>query len=210
MGSRSGDDINISPRYKVEHWKALTLDTNNPVENDWNIAVDILDDRITERFLKPAQYLINAPFEGSQPTFGFAILALDFVVIETIQGFREGKIKHNNGVSPLLFKKFCADWEPFIQTVDDPLKIEDAAGNLYSQGRCAIHHKGSTESLIVGITGEMITFNKDGSIHINRTVFHERLVDEFKRYLAQLRDPTSNDFRKNFQKKMNSICGMAG
>lgn len=208
MGSRGGDDINISPRYTIARWKALSLNTENPNENDWNTAVDILDDRITERFIKPAQYLIDAPIQGSQPTFGFAILALDFIVIETVQGFREGKIKHNNGVSSQLFKKFCAEWEPFTQSVFAPLTHDKAAGNLYSQGRCAIHHKGSTESLIVGITGDMISFGEDENIRINRTEFHDRLVNEFKRYLVELRDPASSDLRGNFQKKMNSICGM--
>uniref|UniRef100_UPI00288AC8A6 hypothetical protein n=1 Tax=unclassified Rhizobium TaxID=2613769 RepID=UPI00288AC8A6 len=208
MGSRSGDDINISPKYKVERWKALRLDNNNPVENDWNTAVDILNDPITERFLKPAQYLINAPFEGSQPTFGFAILALDFMVIETTQGFKEGKIKHNNGVSSQLFGKFCSASEPFTRSVCHPLTNEDAARNLYSQGRCAMHHKGSTEALIVGVTGDMISFGEDATIRVIRTEFHEQVADEFKRYLAELRNPASSDLREKFKIKMSSICGM--
>ncbi|WP_307015043.1 hypothetical protein [Agrobacterium tumefaciens] len=207
MGDRAGDDIYISPKYKIERWKALNLDTENPNENDWNTAVDILDDRITERFLKPAQYLINAPLEGSQPTFGFAVLALDFLVIETIQGFRDG-IPDHQGHSTRLFTEFCADWGSLTQLVQSPLTIQDVSLLLYRQGRCALHHSGTTDRLTVGVTGEMITFNEDQSIRINRTEFHEQLVQEFKRYLLELRGPNSIDLRQKFKRKMNSICGV--
>ncbi|WP_333900052.1 hypothetical protein [Agrobacterium pusense] len=100
MGDRTGDDIYISPKYKIERWKALNLDTENPNENDWNTAVDVLDDRITERFLKPAKCLIDAQPQGAEQTYGFAILALNFIVIETVQGFRKG-------LSPSLYKRFA-------------------------------------------------------------------------------------------------------
>ncbi|AYM57303.1 hypothetical protein [Agrobacterium fabrum] len=207
MGDRTGDDIYISPKYKIEQWKALDLDPDNPNQNDWNTAVDILDDRITERFLKPAQYLIDAPVEGSLPTFGFAILALDFLVIETIQGFRDGRVDHK-WHSTRLFTEFCADWEEFSHCLQNPLTAKDDGKLLYEQGRCALHHSGTTDRLTVGITGKMITFNDDQTIRINRTEFHEQLVEEFKRYLLELRDPDSVDLRQNFKRKMNSICGM--
>ncbi|RSC31480.1 hypothetical protein EGT36_22915 [Agrobacterium sp. FDAARGOS_525] len=208
MGERTGDDIYISPKYKIERWKALDLDPENPNEDDWNTAVDILDDRITERFLKPAQYLINTPLEGSQPTFGFAILALDFLVIETIQGFRKG-VPNHNGKSEKLVVGFLKKWNAFSQCVPPGTGVKGQAERLYVDGRCALHHSGTTDSLIVGITGEMIAFNGDQTIRINRTEFHEQLVEEFKRYLNELRDPASADLRKNFRKKMNSICGIA-
>lgn len=185
MGDRTGDDINISPKYTVARWKALNLELDSPNENDWNTAVDILDDRITERFLKPARYLINAPLEGSQPTFGFAILALDFLVMETIQGFRDGILDHQRH-SARLFTTFCENWGDLTQLVQSSLTVQDAGLLLYRQGRCALHHSGTTDRLTVGVTGVMITFNEDQTIRINRTEFHEQLVEEFKRYLLEL------------------------
>lgn len=207
MGDRTGDDIYISPKYKIERWKALNLDTGNHNQNDWNTAVDILDDRITERFLNPARYLINAPLEGSQPTFGFAILALDFLAMETIQGFRDGTLAHQRH-STRLFTTFCKNWGYLTQLVQSPLTLRDAGLLLYRQGRCALHHSGTTDRLTVGVIGVMITFNEDQTIHINRTEFHEQLVEEFKRYLLELRDPDSADLREKFRTKMNSICGI--
>jgi hypothetical protein len=208
MGDRTGDDIYISPKYKVERWKALDLDPENHNQNDRNTAVDILDDRITERFLKPARYLINAPLEGSQPTFGFAILALDFLVIETIQGFRNG-VPNHKGKSEKLIVGFLKKWNAFTQCVPPGTDVKEKAQRLYFDGRCALHHSGTTDSLIVGVSGEMITFNDDQTIRINRTKFHEQLVEEFKRYLLELRNPDSVDLRQKFKRKMNSICGVS-
>lgn len=207
MGDRTGDDIYISPKYKIERWKALDLDPDNPNQNDWNTAVDILDDRITERFLKPAQYLINAPFEESLPTFGFAILALDFLVIETIQGFRKG-VPNHKGKSEKLIVGFLKKWNAFTQCVPSGIDVKERAERLYVDGRCALHHSGTTDRLTVGVTGEMVTFNEDQTFRINRTEFHEQLVEEFKRYLLELRDPNSMGLRQNFKAKMNYICGI--
>lgn len=207
MGDRTGDDIYISPKYKIERWKALDLDPETPDQNDWDTAVDILDDRITERFLKPARYLINAPVEGSQPTFGFAILALDFLVIETIQGFRKG-ISNHKWKSEKLIVGFLKKWNAFTQCVPAGTDAKGKAERLYVDGRCALHHSGTTDRLTIGVSGEMITFNEDETIRINRTKFHEQLVEEFKRYLIELRDPNSVDLRQQFKRKMNSICGM--
>lgn len=208
MGDRTGDDIYISPKYKIERWKALDLNLAPPNENDWNTAVDILDDRITERFLKPAQYLINAPLDGYQPTFGFAILALDFLVMETIQGFRKG-VPNHKGKSEKLIVGFLKKWNAFTQCVPAGTDFKEKAERLYVGGRCALHHSGTTDRLTVGVTGEMITFNEDQTLRINRTKFHEQLVEEFKRYLLELRNPDSVDLRQKFKRKMNSICGVS-
>ncbi|PLU21097.1 hypothetical protein BMJ20_33535 [Sinorhizobium medicae] len=180
---------------------------DNPTEANWLKAADILKDRIEGRFLKPAQALIDAGEDDASTRFGFAILALDFLVIETVQGFREGLTNHDKN-STRLFKNFLLQWDQFQASVagrGDKEK-EDKALELYIQGRCALHHSGTTDKLIVGRRGDMLKFNGDGTIQVNRTEFHKLLTHEFNRYMAGLRNPTSVDLRANLKNKMDAIC----
>jgi hypothetical protein len=72
--------MNISPRYTDSDWKALNLANSC----DWRVAVRILDDSLNARFFEAVE-----AFEG-QEFSGFAVLALDCLLIETLQQFKEG------------------------------------------------------------------------------------------------------------------------
>ncbi|TBG52582.1 hypothetical protein [Rhizobium leguminosarum] len=196
----------ISPKYTVDFWRDLVLDPENPTQDDWIKAIDVLRDRIEGRFIKPAQTLINVDKKRKPQTFGFAILALDCLVLETIEGFRQGVIDHK-GRSGGLFASFLSNWQPFKDCVGEGVDAASKASEFYIQGRCALHHSGTTDKMTVGISGPMMRF-ENGQIFVNRTVFHSELEAEFKRYLAVLADPASVDQRKKFLLKMNPICGV--
>ncbi|WP_173995776.1 hypothetical protein [Agrobacterium tumefaciens] len=196
--------LQISPKYTVADWQALVLDPDNPKQEDWLKAVDVLRDRIEGRFIKPAQTLIDN--DTKPPTFGFAVLAMDCLVLETIEGFRQGIIDHT-GQSTRLFKDFLSNWQPFIGCLGAGMVAATTAKAFYKQGRCALHHSGATDKMKVGITGPMMAFD-NGQISINRTKFHTELIAEFYSYLAVLSDPASIDPRKKFLLKMNPICGL--
>ena len=200
-----GKPMLISPNYHVGDWTNLKLEGKDQREEDWCKAVKILKDRLEGRFLKPAQALIDAEAGHEKGTFGFAILALDFLVIETIQGFREGLTDHQ-GQSSRLFTNFLAGWAEFLACVPDVSKRKEKANDLYRNGRCALHHSGQTDNLRVGRSGAMIEFCGDGSIAVNRTEFHAGLSREFDRYLKKLKSGGSRRLRTNFKKKMDAIC----
>lgn len=198
--------LQISPKYTVAFWRGLELDADNPKQEDWLKAVDVLRDRIHGRFITPAQTLIEADKAKKQQTFGFAILALDCLVVETIQGFREG-VPNHQGHSTRLFKNFLSAWQPFLDCLNAGMVAADKAEEFYKQGRCALHHSGATERMTVGISGRMMKFD-NGDITVNRTLFHTELVAEFNRHLEALSDPASVDLRKKFLLKMSPICGL--
>ncbi|TBF89196.1 hypothetical protein [Rhizobium leguminosarum] len=206
MGDTTSRSLQISPKYTVEFWRDLDLDPENPKQDRWLKAIDVLRDRIGERFIKPAQTLIDVDKDSKPHTFGFAILALDCLVLETIQGFRQGVINHQRQ-SGRLFVAFLSNWQPFIDCLDNSMVATTKAGEFYSQGRCALHHSGATDKMTVGISGPMMRF-ENGQINVNRTVFHTELEAEFRRYLAVLGDPNSVDQRKKFLLKMNAVCGI--
>ncbi|WP_457578813.1 hypothetical protein [Ensifer adhaerens] len=195
----------ISPRYHNQDWLSLTLDPNNPDEIQWAQAADILEDRITARFLKPAQELINLEAGKSSGTYGFAVLALDFLVAETIQGFREGRIDHT-GKSSKLFKRFMVNWSEFQASVPIANERSRKALLLYENGRCALHHSGTTDKIKVNRSGNLLVFHADGRIEINRTDFHAGLTNEFARHIAALKHPASVVLRTNLKTKMDAIC----
>ncbi|TRB19701.1 hypothetical protein [Rhizobium rhizogenes] len=198
--------LQISPKYTVAFWRDLDLDPDNPKQDDWLKAIDVLRDRIEGRFIKPAQTLIDVDKASKQHTFGFAILALDCLILETIQGFTQGVTNHTGQSGP-LFRAFLSNWQPFVACLGVDMAATTKADEFYKQGRCALHHSGATEKLMVGISGPMMRFD-NGQITVNRTLFHKELAKEFDRYLEALSDPHSVDLRKKFILKMNPICGL--
>lgn len=194
-------DFEIAPGRRVSSWKKLVLDDDVPNTGDWNKAIEIFALRIESRFLLPAKLLIDAKDGG---TNGFSILALDFLVIETIAGFRDGRLDHRRH-SERLFKLLLTQWAAFVDCVGGE-NADARAGAVYRQGRCALYHSGATDRVIVRKTGPMIAFHDGGAIEINRTLLHEELVGEFQRYLADLKAPQNKALRGNFRKKMDHLC----
>ena len=78
---------------------------------------DTLAEQITARrhFYREAQLvqdaLIDLDRERPKASCGFAILAIDFLVMETLQGFREGVSEHF-GQSRNLIVNFLKAWPP--------------------------------------------------------------------------------------------------
>ncbi len=206
MGSPAlPDNFEIAPGYRVRNWESLTLDENAPTSSDWTEAIAIFDARIRRRFIEPAQLLIDVENGNKRGTNGFAVLAIDFLLIETIAGFREGLTNHNRK-SKALFKAFLTNWPTFIACVPEGRNADDLAVSVYEQGRCALHHTGSTDRIIVGKSGKVFAFFDDGRIVINRSRLHQGLTKAFSDYLSELMVPANTDLRKKFRQKMDHIC----
>lgn len=199
------DDFEIAPGHSVSGWKSLTLNDADRMTIDWNKALSILDARIRSRFIEPAQLLIDAETNQKRGSNGFAILAIDFLLIEAIQGFRQGLTNHNRQ-SKALFSAFLTNWQAFLDCVPHGSDAGVLANNVYEQGRCALHHTGSTDRVLVRRSGHMFIFYSDGRIAINRTVLHKELKTAFDAYIVELRLPGNATLRRNFKKKMEHIC----
>lgn len=198
-------NFEIAPGHRVREWSGLTLNDADSGTMDWQKALIILDARIRSRFIEPAQLLIDSENGTSRGTNGFAVLAIDFLLIETIQGFRSGHTSHN-GQSKALFKAFLTAWPAFTSCVPAGKSAENLAVDVYEQGRCALHHTGSTDRIVVRKSGKMFVFHDDGRIEINRSRLHQELSKAFDSYLADLKALPNVDLRKNFRTKMNHIC----
>lgn len=202
------DGMEIAPGHTVAEWKALDLAGDNLTQ--WLRAIKIFATRIRRRFIDPVDVLIAHEIGQERGTFGFAILAIDCLLVETLQAFREGCIQHKgralNGAgsrSEELIVAFLVD--RFESWFD-----EDDAKVFYLHCRCAIHHSGQTDGdFRVKLTGPLFLRYGDGSIVVNRTAFHEALKREFHDYLAELSAPMNSALRVLFRTKMDAICGIA-
>lgn len=213
MESQTNDHL-ISSKHRVSTWTAinLTLECNKA---SWVTATSILKDRICSRFLKPANDLIvlsednpaKKEEQALEAPYGFAILALDFLVAETIQGFREGEVDHTGKST-----KLCTSFFQRLPMENDGGLINAAlAKTLYSQGRCALHHAEQTDNIIIRKGDRFPLLSQSGNtIELNRSKFHNAVKSEFIAYLTELTESNVSELRQNFITKMNALCGVMG
>lgn len=204
MTSLGTSDIEIAPGYRISHWQKLG-NTDQSSTADWEKAITILNRRIWNRFIAPVNALIEIEHSGPRKVFGFATLAIDCLLIETVQGFRDGTTDHT-GQSKMLFVKFLRNWRVFGRCIPEHMDAGSLAKRFYTDCRCALHHSGATGSAFrVRVTGPMLRFERD-QVEINRLTFHDELRSEFDQYLKLLREPKENALRANMKTKMDFIC----
>lgn len=185
--------MKISKNYSTEDWIKLKFNS----EQDWEEACKIFYDRFNSRFLKPVEMIEDYEFSG------FAIMALDCLLIETYQQFLNGEKESKYG-SEENFKQFFNNTN-FKEDFDD-----EKAKMFYKQIRCGILHQAETKkSSKIKMSPELpivkFTKGKDGLI-INRKKFHKKLISIIDSYIEDLKNPSNEDLRKYFRKKMNYIC----
>ena len=189
------EPMRISPRYNVDHWAGLAFAT----EQDWQEAINIFEDRIRGRFLEIIDRVEDEEFAG------FAVMALDCLLIETLQQFREGSERTPPNKSCRYFVEFLTQ-----TSFKDYFTTEDMAEVFYDQIRCGILHQAETKGnsrLVIRPDVALVSPTADGEgLIINRRLFHEQLVRVFEEYVSSLRDASDSELRKNFKHKMDYIC----
>ena len=191
----------IAPGITDNDYKNLNLDDSN--SPDWDKAINIFKLRIESRYLEPVDLLIKSD-EKRAPInrkYGFSILAIDCLLIETLQAFREG-LTDTKGKSKRIFINFLTQRENFKKhfTKSDAIKF-------YEDFRCGILHQAEVmgDSLLWSV-GMVYGKRGDGTPYINRTKIHELIKKEIKLYCDELKDENNSDLRKKFKRKMDFIA----
>jgi len=192
--------MQIAPGVDATTWQALKLD--DPHSSDWDAAIHILSARIHERYIGPIDFLITseATKPASERRYGFTVLAVDCMLVETLGAFVEG-LEDTEGKSKKTFCNFLRTRKIFaVEFTTDEL-----AEKFYKQFRCGILHQAESggESKVWSV-GPMLRV-EGNAITVNRSKFHESLKAEFQDYLSDLRDPKKIALRANFRKKLNFI-----
>lgn len=202
LGELDLDDISISPKYRKSDWeKALA-------EDDWKEMVEIFKDRIESRFLKPIRLITNDQDIGEFS--GFSILALDCLIIETLNQFYHGIDETKRGAHEEAFWNFFKNSEFFKDHFN-----RDRASTFYQHYRCGILHQAQTKrKSVVRIDRETMIQSVEDDISIglivDRVKFHKALEKEISSYMKKLRngEKENSSLRTSFIKKMNLICGI--
>ena len=182
----------ISPRFTVSDWRALDLNKNS----DWCKAVRILEDRLNARFFDAVEAIDHQDFSG------FAVLALDCLLIETLQQFKEGVDETPRRKGEEYFVDFltAAPFSAYFTKAD--------ASTFYDHFRCGILHQAEIKaSSKVWRVGPLSAPTPDATgLIINRKRFHSVLRKAFASYLVALRNRTDATLCRNFVQKMGYIC----
>ncbi len=199
----TNSSFEIAPHVKNTDWQALNL-TSESEMSVWIKATDMFRKRIG-RFIEPANVLMNST--TTRLYSGFAIIALDCLLIETLQSFREGRfnpVRATDRKSTQMIVDFLRQRELFAPFFDE------AKAKLFCDHfRNGILHQGEVKSSgrIRIDTRAMVESSDDGqSLIVNRCEFHNALVKEVENYVNELIDGGDVKLRKNFITKMNEIC----
>jgi hypothetical protein len=202
--------MQISPKYYSSDWIDLKLTEH--FSDNWHKGADIIYDRIHGRYLAQIEVLEEHLDSAIWLYSGFLIMAIDCMVIETLNQFYLGledtnqKYRRKNWES---FRDFFLRSDFFKNDFDD-----DKARIFYDHIRNGLLHQAQTKekSLINIKFPSMITLvnssNLDDGIIVNRNLFHKALLQEFEQYISALQtdDEIFDDLRQKCVDKMEIIC----
>lgn len=188
------DRIMISAKYVASDFLNIKLKLESP-NGDWEKAIKIFEDRFIERYFDPIDLLIKNPKLN-----GFAIMALNCLLVETFYQFEKGFDKTTNNreeyVSFLMNNLSCI------------VTSKNMANHFYKDIRCGILHSAETKNgSILSIDSDIAIESIEGkdSIKVNVSTFSKKIKEYFQSYILKLRTADNNK-RENFIKKMNYIC----
>jgi hypothetical protein len=181
--------MKLSPQYTDAQWKAAFGG-----HEDWKTAIDILKDRIEGRWLTWADQILDAQYSG------FAVLALDCIVLESIWGFMNGKSiprKHEQQVYREMLAHPRLGWN---DTESDSFREFVRNGLMHD---AETRNQWIVEQTIP--TNSIIEKRTSGGYVINRTMFHQALKATFEDWIAQLRAGSDVALLRNMRDRMNQI-----
>jgi len=190
----------IAPGIHKNEWINLNLNYKNDV--GWDCAVEIFYERIKSRYLEPIDLLIVEDKKRAliDRRYGFSIIAIDCLLIETLQSFIEGLTDSKNK-SKELFINFLTTSDSFKEYF-----TKDQAIRFFYDFRCGILHQAEVMgSSLLWSVGLLICKKSNGTSYLNRTKFHEYLKNDIILYTENLKNPLNKELRKNFIIKMNYI-----
>lgn len=208
-------------------WESLSrhLDGN---EKAWAEAIGVFERRMRERYFSSidALFVADTKPDASSANLnrvpscipGFSIMALCCLLIETLQGFRESQTNDQQPAGPCIFpsgsciKPSAGTTQRFIQFLRRPAfggAFDGKIANSFVRGiRNGILHEAETRKWLIWRDEPVgkIAESEDDGFALNRTLFYSALKSEFESYLRELRDPSNDDLRKRFKKKMSELC----
>lgn len=170
----------------------------------WQQLVSAARGRITERFLEPIDALIRAHTPRSNLINGFAIVALDCLLIDAIQAFREGRVRTGEGSSAKSFKAFWSTrhFEKWKRELND---------GFFDRVRNAILHNGETRKdwVLNRKHDQLLSVDpKRRTKTLNPYLFHRAVKASIDDYFAALAVASDEKLVESFLRRMDALAGI--
>jgi hypothetical protein len=197
------------------------------LDDNWISSIELFETRIREKYFNPILLLIK---HGNTEGVGFAIVAIECILIETFAAFKTGVIynnRYNEEKDPPY--QYCDSQDIFVNFLnseelfknyfnEEPKEVEDkhvvfSANKFYVDVRCGLLHEGRTKKdWTINLKPKEETlgvlFGKDGNKKkIYRTILYKLLNKYFESYLNDLKlDSEKGELlRKNFARKLDNL-----
>ncbi len=195
------ESLRIAPKGNGKHW---TVDDYRELdfskEFSWQTAIKIFEDRINGRFIEIIDRIQEMEYAG------FTVMALNCLLIETLQQFY-------HGVRETPHRKVKEYFCEFLTTTSFGRYFDRKQAEIfYSDVRNGILHQAETKKstkIWIRQDAPLVGWTDDRKgVAIHRKKCSAQLVHEFELYVRRLRQKSSESFelRKHFKTKMNGIC----
>lgn len=181
------------PEDTVLCWKPRIKTTQLTIwldQDDREKTADFLRSRFAERYFVPIDSM------GRDERNGFAMMALNCLVIESLQSYRRGWLT-SNGNSELAFCNFFDHEDGFSA-------FRGFSSPFYVNVRCGILHQGETTG------GWKIRRTKElfdsAALTVNAAKFHDELRNSLEAYISEISTSDANaEIWKNCLKKLRNL-----
>lgn len=193
--------MEIASGFTAKDWRELQLDHTK--QANWDVAIGVLKRRIVERYFEPVDILLELEKDKryQERRFGFSVVSIDCMLIETLQAFIDGRKETKNRFGKQAFINYMSKGDILGKHFSKKL-----ASRFYNEYRNGLLHQAETKNkALIWSKFEVVTLFEDQMI-INRTELHRLIRQQFDSYLGSLSDSSQKKLRQNFIKKMNFIA----
>lgn len=208
-------ELSIADGYTLSDYKRLEFNINSS-RDIWKTAIDIFISRIKGRYFDAIDKLSDNGNIEEMQKYGFSIMTIECLLIDTLVKFRYGPIIINSNYNKDdRFKKVKFNQENrirFKKFLSECLSEEFAEGQnaekFYTDIRCGIVHFGTTEntSRLTCDSNRLITVLENNDICVDVNILNDRLKRYFINYIEELKDINQKKLRENFVITMNYLC----
>ena len=204
------NEIYIADNYKLADYLGITL-TMQSSKLEWEKAINIFIARMQGRYFDAINKLSNNGNIVAMQKYGFSIMCIQCLLIDTLVKFRYGPTLSKRGTLSYNYenKKKFTDFLKEVFSEDFNSKM---ARRFYEDIRCGIVHFGTTKrnSRLTCDSNCLISEITDDNISVDINVLEKKLEQYFEKYVKELQKNSQTELRENFIIAMNYICNIYG